>query len=157
MDKIAQAKLDEELAHVIAEATQSRVSITEAIVMIRKMEKAGWVFTNAKLEADMKKADDEKAAAEREKLAAEKPPAPPVRTPPATMPNPVNPVHFENAGPAMYVPPTATQGSIPGALNVSKRAEPIPPMDMDIKHDPDVTKPHSAQIPEKPAEATPKP
>jgi len=76
MDKIAQAKLDEELAHVIAEATQSRVSITEAIVMIRKMEKAGWVFTNAKLEADMKKAGDEKAEAEREKLAAEKPPAP---------------------------------------------------------------------------------
>ena len=42
MDKIEQAKLDEELAQVIAEATQSRVSMTEAIVMIRKMEAAGW-------------------------------------------------------------------------------------------------------------------
>ena len=132
MDKIAQAKLDEELAHVIAEATQSRVSITEAIVMIRKMEKAGWVFTNAKLEADMKKADDEKAAAEREKLAAEKPPAPPVKTTPAPMPNPV---HLENAGPALYVPPSS---------HPTTRAEPFPP----TSHD---------QAPEKPAEALPKP
>ena len=97
MDKIAQAKLDEELAHVIAEATQSRVSITEAIVMIRKMEKAGWAFTNAKLEADMKKADDEKVAAEREKLAAEKPPAAPVKRvdPIAPDPHPFVPEPFQ--------------------------------------------------------------
>ena len=42
MDKIEQDKLDEELAQVIAETTQSRVSMTEAIVLIRKMEAAGW-------------------------------------------------------------------------------------------------------------------
>ena len=56
-----QAKLDEELALVIAEATQSRVSMTEAIVLIRKMEAAGWSFTNKAAEDEAKrKADEEK-------------------------------------------------------------------------------------------------
>ena len=46
-----QAKLDEELALVIAEATQSRVSMTEAIVLIRKMEAAGWRFDKGDVKA----------------------------------------------------------------------------------------------------------
>jgi len=109
MDKIAQAKLDEELAHVIAEATQSRVSITEAIVMIRKMEKAGWVFTNAKLEADMKKAADEKVEAEREKLAAEKPLTKPIIPDPILPPAPKADPHPVATG-SLYAPKPADLG-----------------------------------------------
>jgi|SRR6185369_2147907 len=137
MDKIAQAKLDEELAHVIAEATQSRVSITEAIVMIRKMEKAGWVFTNAKLEADMKKAEDEKAAAEREKLAAQTPPTAKSIIPPRE-PDPPLSEYVKSAG-------YPKDDGIP-----VKRVDPIAP-----DHHPFVHEPFPA--PEKPTEVAPKP
>lgn len=52
-DKQKQAHLDEKLGEVITEATQSRVSMTEALVLIRKMEKAGWVFANKGIEDEL--------------------------------------------------------------------------------------------------------
>jgi hypothetical protein len=67
-----QAKLDEELAHVIHEATQSRVSITEAVVMIRKMEAAGWSFTNKAAEEEARKLEAEEQRKKAEAEVAQK-------------------------------------------------------------------------------------
>lgn len=72
MDDDKQAKLDEELALVIAEATQSRVSMTEAIVLIRKMEKAGWSFTSKTAEDEAKRKADEEKKKHEDALVAEK-------------------------------------------------------------------------------------
>ena len=46
-----QIKLDEELAHVIYDLTQSRVSITEALVLIKQLETAGWRVSKIEVKA----------------------------------------------------------------------------------------------------------
>ena len=48
-----QTKLDEELAHVIRESTQSRISTPEALVLVKTLEEAGWRISKIEVKAEV--------------------------------------------------------------------------------------------------------
>jgi len=129
--------MDKDLFNFLHNGTDlRRLQSAEVESIFAAMEDAGWrIFKTGDLSHG--EATDALAKAKEHKAAIAH----------NMKPEPEHPVHqldrpqFENAGPAMRVPPPAMQGSIPGALAAPKRADPVPPSH-EGDDDEDAAKPH---------------